>query len=221
MTIDDIGALRRDYRGRSLLESEVSAHPLQQFRLWFQEAQKADVLEPNAMSLCTVAPNGVPSVRIVLLKGIRDTQFIFFTNYRSQKAQEIEHTGQAALCFWWAELERQVRVQGTVARISPQESSEYFASRPRGSQIGAWASDQSSVLADRQQLANAVRARETQFGGNDIPRPEHWGGFAVSPVVIEFWQGQSNRLHDRLRYTLLDSTGTAVEPSWRLERLAP
>lgn len=214
MSIDYIADLRRDYSGTPLIESEAAANPWEQFRRWFADAQRADVPEPNAMTLATVDGRGFPSARVVLLKGLNDTTFNFYTNYGSAKARELDASGKASLCFWWAELARQVRIQGTVARLPRSVSAEYFASRPRGSQLGAWASEQSTEIASREILSERVQELEARFEGGEVPLPDFWGGYGLTPSSFEFWQGQSSRLHDRLLYT-------PAPNGWGRRRLAP
>jgi pyridoxamine 5'-phosphate oxidase len=206
--------LRRDYANASLSERDVLPDPIAQFGRWFEDAQRAEVLEPNAMALATVGVGGQPSARIVLLKGFDARGFVFFTDYRSRKSDELNANARAGLCFWWGELERQVRITGSVSRVSHEESEAYFHSRPRASQIGAWSSHQSSVLASRDALDKKVADTTTRFGTNEVPLPEHWGGYRVTPTEIEFWQGRPNRLHDRIRY-LHD------EKAWTISRLSP
>jgi len=198
----------------TLTESDVAASPFEQFSRWWNEAIKSEIDEVNAMTLATVAADGMPSARIVLLKGFDKNGFVFFTNYNSDKAREIEQHPKVALLFFWKELERQVRIEGTIRKTSSGESDVYFNSRPLGSRIGAWASPQSEPIADRQTLESSYREFEKKFASGQVPRPPHWGGYVVKPVLFEFWQGRSSRLHDRLRYE-------PVEDNWRIRRLAP
>ena len=206
--------LRKDYTQASLNESEVQKDPMQQFAIWMEQALKAEIAEPNAMNLSTVNAAGEPSGRIVLLRGFDTRGFPFFTNYNSQKGQEVAQNPRAALTFFWPELERQIRISGTVAKTSAAESDQYYQSRPRGSRLGAWASPQSEVLPDRSALEALLSSVEEKFTEESVPRPASWGGYILQPVSIEFWQGRASRLHDRLRYR---KSGEA----WVLERLAP
>lgn len=213
MNLED---LRREYARHGLLEDELAPGPMEQFRRWFQDALEAGLEEPNAMTLATVDGQGRASARIVLLKGADDRGFRFFTNYEGAKGQHLASNPDAALVFFWAELERQVRVEGSVERIPTDESDDYFASRPRESRLGAWASDQSRVIASRDELdAGAERIRTRFDGQQDIPRPEHWGGYVLRPRRVEFWQGRPARLHDRLVFEQRDTSG------WEIVRLAP
>ena len=198
-----------------LHETDVAANPFDQFRTWLDQALAAQLPQPLGMALATATADGLPSNRMVLLRGFDEKGFVFFTNYESRKAHELDSNPQAALVFYWAELDRQVRIEGHVERISAAESDAYFQSRPRGSRLGAWASPQSQIIASRAVLEHRMEELVAKYGDADIPRPSHWGGYRAIPVVIEFWQGQPNRLHDRLRYRRLD------ENSWQLERLAP
>jgi pyridoxamine 5'-phosphate oxidase len=214
--VSDLARLRREYEGHGLDVGDVDADPVVQFQRWFAEVRAAGYFEPNAMIVSTVDDAGAPAARTVLLKGVDERGFVFYTNYTSAKAREIDRHGRAALTFAWSEVRRQVRVAGAATRVDAEESDAYFAGRPRGSQIGAWASDQSEVVASRAALDERYAAVEQRFAGRDIPRPTHWGGYRVRPDVVELWQGRENRLHDRLRYTRDDARDT-----WRIDRLAP
>lgn len=210
-----IADLRRDYALASLDVTDVVADPIEQFRRWFAQATDAQITEPNAMTIATIGADGAPDARVVLLKGVDARGFTFFTDYRSRKGQDLAAHPVAALVFFWQELERQVRIRGTVVQVSAEESAAYYDSRPRGSRIGAWASEQSRVIRDRDVLESQVRAVEERFPGETAPPlPPHWGGYLVAPTQIEFWQGRQSRLHDRLRYRQQDG-------AWALERLSP
>ncbi len=209
-----IADIRNDYKQRSLNESDMAANPMEQFTAWWDDAIKSDIYEVNAMTLATVNAAGRPSARIVLLKGYDENGFIFFTNYQSHKAQDMEANPHVSLVFFWKELERQVRIEGTVTKVSAEESDAYFHSRPVGSRIGAWASPQSRVIASRAVIEDKVKELEGNFENKTIERPPHWGGYIVAPELIEFWQGRPSRLHDRMQYTK-DGQG------WKIERLAP
>jgi pyridoxamine 5'-phosphate oxidase len=212
----NIENFREDYRSRTLEIENTFPDPLQQFALWMEETVAAKIQEPNAMTLSTVNSQGKPSARIVLLKGLQDGAFVFYTNYESQKAQDLAAHPFAALTFLWKEAERQVRIEGRIEKVSIDESTRYFQSRPKGSQIGAWASPQSQVIPDRQVLEEAVQNLEKIHQHDDfLPLPPNWGGYALIPDMVEFWQGRSSRLHDRIRYRL-DEDG-----AWMRERLAP
>jgi pyridoxamine 5'-phosphate oxidase len=207
--------LRRDYASRALDEATIDPDPLRQFRLWFDEAVQADALDANAVAIATVRPDGVPAVRTVLLKDIDARGLVFFTHYNSPKGEDLAHTPYASLLHYWPELERQVRATGPVERVLDAESDAYFASRPRDSQIAAWAARQSSELPDRATLERRYAEIKAKFEGDSVPRPPEWGGYRVIPNRFEFWQGRPGRLHDRLLYT------RSEDGSWKRVRLAP
>jgi len=209
-----IADLRRSYTLQQLNEADVSPDPIKQFQIWFDQAIAAQLPEPNAMTLATASKDGIPSARIVLLKGVDHRGFVFYTNYESRKGKELTENPQAAIVFLWTVLERQIRIEGRVEKVFDQETETYFQSRPLESRLGAWASDQSCVIPDRDVLEKRFQELQTQYQDQEIPRPPHWGGYRVVPTVIEFWQGRPNRLHDRLRYRL-------NEGDWLIERLAP
>jgi pyridoxamine 5'-phosphate oxidase len=209
----DLSLVREEYTRAGLSEAAAAADPIAQFNRWFDDAVAADLRHPNAMTLATV-DDGRPSARVVLLKSVDEHGFVFFTNYESRKGRELAANPSAALLFFWSELERQVRVDGTAEKVSPDESDAYFATRPYGSQIGAWASAQSAPIPSREVLEARARDLDARYEGGPVPRPDHWGGYRVAPVEIEFWQGRANRLHDRLRYRLADGV-------WTRERLSP
>jgi pyridoxamine 5'-phosphate oxidase len=215
VTKSDLSKLRRAYADVPLLESQMASNPFEQFARWFDDvlAVPDAILEPNAMVLGTVSSEGQPSARTVLLKGFDDRGFVLHTNYTSRKGQEALATGKASLVFPWHHIERQVTVVGAVEKVSDAESVEYFAQRPRGSQIAAWASHQSQVV-ERSELEHRWAELEERFAGIDVPRPDFWGGLRVVPASVEFWHGRNDRLHDRLRYRWSDE-------SWVLERLSP
>ncbi|MEM5382143.1 pyridoxamine 5'-phosphate oxidase [Paraburkholderia phymatum] len=207
--------LRKNYSLGSLDIADVDPNPFRQFDKWFKQAVDAQLPEPNTMTLATVDARGRPSARIVLIKGVDERGFVFFTNYESRKGRELAENPHASLLFYWIELERQVRIEGTVVKTSDAESDAYYASRPLGSRIGAWASDQSKVIESRALLEAREREFSAQYGENP-PRPPHWGGYRLIPDAIEFWQGRPSRLHDRLLYTR--SSGGA---DWTIDRLSP
>ena len=210
-----LAGLRSEYSKSSMDVNDVNKNPFSQFEHWFKEAVDSKVPEPNAMSLATISESGNPSSRIVLLKGVENGQFVFFTNYQSQKGKELDKNPACALTFFWPELERQIRIEGVAERIDTKASEVYFQSRPRASQVGAWASPQSTLINNRQILEDRVKEIEKRFQGKEIlPKPNQWGGFGITPHEIEFWQGRPSRLHDRIVYTLIDG-------AWKINRLAP
>ncbi|MBI3587130.1 MAG: pyridoxamine 5'-phosphate oxidase [Ignavibacteriales bacterium] len=209
-----IADLRKKYSSRSLSEDGVERSPFDQFKYWMQEAIDAELLEPTAMVLATSTRSGKPSARVVLLKGIDERGFVFYTNYESRKAEELKENPHAALLFYWGALERQVRIEGVIEKTTHTESEEYFTTRPLESRIGAWASKQSSVIESRSALQEKFDELHAQFANQAIPLPPFWGGFRLTPVTFEFWQGRENRLHDRIRYRKQDG-------SWVIERLSP
>ena len=208
-------SLRSNYALSGLHETDLLGNPFQQFQLWLEQAIAAELPEPNAMTLATLSEQGKPIARMVLLKGLDEKGFVFYTNYDSAKGKQLTETDSAALVFWWAGLERQVRVEGTVEKVSSEESDAYFQSRPKASQLGAWASPQSQVIENRDVLEKRLAQLEEKYATEKVPRPPHWGGFRVIPTAIEFWQGRPSRLHDRIRYEL-DEKG-----DWFYQRLAP
>ncbi|MBA2745730.1 MAG: pyridoxamine 5'-phosphate oxidase [Flavisolibacter sp.] len=215
MKPSSIADLRNEYASQVLLEADLAPDPINQFSKWWQQAIETQISEANAMTLATASSDGLPSARIVLLKGFDEKGFVFFTNYKSYKALQLEENPKACLVFFWKELERQVRIVGLVKKVSEKESDDYFLSRPVGSRIGAWTSPQSQVIADRNWLDNAYLKVAEQFNEKDIQRPESWGGYVVQPVIVEFWQGRPSRLHDRIQYSLNENA------EWKMERLAP
>ncbi len=211
----EIANLRRDYSTQTLLEKDVAANPADQFEKWWQQALTSEIVEPNAMTLATASCDGMPSARIVLLKGFNKKGFAFYTNYKSYKAIQLAENPKACLVFFWKELERQVRIVGLVSKLADVENDEYFMSRPLGSRLGAITSPQSQVIESREWLDDKYHALAKETENTEVARPQHWGGYLVQPVVIEFWQGRTSRLHDRIQYTL-EETG-----EWKIERLAP
>ena len=211
----EIAHLRKEYATQTLLEKDVAADPVIQFDKWWQQALETEIVEPNAMTLATASCDGLPSARVVLLKGFSEEGFVFYTNYNSYKATQLAENPKACLVFYWKELERQVRIVGLVTKVAATESDAYFASRPEGSRIGAWASPQSQVIESREWLDSRYTELVKQMGGTSIKRPPHWGGYLVKPVIVEFWQGRPSRLHDRIQYSLQKDGG------WKIERLAP
>jgi pyridoxamine 5'-phosphate oxidase len=212
----NLGEVRREYTRASLDEATVARHPVAQFRCWIDDARRGGLVDPNAMTLATATRDGHPSARIVLLKSFDEAGFVFFTDYRSQKGGELEENPEACLLFYWAELERQVRITGPVEKIPRPMSEAYFLTRPLGSQLGAWASHQSTVLSGgRRPLEERLEDVAARYAGGAVPCPPHWGGFRLTPVLMEFWQGRENRLHDRIRYA------RRVPDVWAIERLSP
>jgi len=210
----DLAQLRENYTKGGIRDEGLPPGPVPMFIRWVDEAIASEVNEPNAMSLATISENGRPNVRIVLLKGIEGNKLEFYTNYLSQKGKELDNNPFAAAAFWWPELERQVRIRGRVEKLAREESEEYFQSRPRESQIGAWVSDQSTPVESREQLREKAESVLKRFDGKDVPTPEFWGGYSIRIEEIEFWQGRPGRLHDRILYT---QSGKA----WKKERLQP
>ncbi|MBC5991695.1 pyridoxamine 5'-phosphate oxidase [Pontibacter cellulosilyticus] len=211
----NIADIRTNYSKQALTEDTVDENPIKQFQFWLEEAIKAAAEEPTAFVLSTVSPEGKPSARVVLLKEVDERGFVFYTNYSSRKGKELEQNPYACFTFFWPALERQVRVEGNIMRVPEEESDAYFKSRPKGSQIGAWASPQSQVISGRDVLQDADQKYTEQFASTDlIPRPSHWGGYVLQPIRLEFWQGRPNRLHDRIMYE-------SVDGKWQINRLAP
>jgi pyridoxamine 5'-phosphate oxidase len=211
-----IADLRQDYLIESLDVSDVNANPFLQFEKWFNDALKSEILEPNAMTLATVSSEGKPSARVVLLKGLDTEGFVFYTNYESRKGQNMAQNPHVALCFNWLDLQRQIRIEGIVSKVSDEISTEYFNSRPKSSRIGAWSSPQSQIVENRAFLEEKYKELTQKYENTEgVPRPKFWGGYIVKPTMIEFWQGRSSRLHDRIVYEKTENG------AWKIERLAP
>jgi pyridoxamine 5'-phosphate oxidase len=210
-----ISSIRKDFSKRKLKPELLDDNPIHQFQIWLQEAIKAEVPDPTAMCLATVDADGQPSTRMLLLKDVINEKFIFYTNYRSQKSKEIDHNPKCSMNFFWPELERQINIMGTVQRIDPKISDDYFRTRPYKSQVGAWASPQSEPISSRNFIKLEFAKYAARFMGREVPRPPHWGGFSLEPYMISFWQGRPNRLHDRVKYTLMESG------KWEKVRIAP
>jgi pyridoxamine 5'-phosphate oxidase len=209
----NLASLRQEYMRAGLLESDADRDPMRQFERWFEDALRANLPLPNAMTLATVSLDGAPAARVVLLKGVERGGFVFYTNYSSRKARELEARPQACLVFMWSDLERQVRITGTVEKVDAADSDAYFVTRPAGARLSAWASEQSEAVPSRAVLEKAMAQAKARFGDSP-PRPPHWGGYRLAPSEIEFWQGRADRLHDRLLYRKGSS-------NWKIERLAP
>lgn len=211
---NDIASLRKEYTQKQLWEKDVQTNPVKQFEIWLNEAISANIPEPNATILATSSFDGKPSARVILLKKYDETGFSFFTNYDSRKARQLLQNPFGAMVFFWSELERQVRIEGEITKVSERESDLYFHNRPQGSKIGAWASPQSKVIPSRRYLESLKTDFQEEFGHREIKRPSNWGGYTLDPVLFEFWQGRPDRLHDRIQYTM-------VNGNWKIERLAP
>lgn len=214
MNTQSVADIRTDYKQHTLSESDVQPNPIEQFGVWFEEALRAEVIEPNAMTLATVDDTGQPSARIMLLKGFNSKGFVFYTNYESRKGKALQAHPLAALAFFWPELERQVRIEGRISKVSEHESNEYFQSRPFESRVGAWVSKQSTTIESRDVLEQHFAELMEQYRDGSVPLPPFWGGFLLQPTRIEFWQGRPSRLHDRILYTL-------ESDEWRRSRLSP
>lgn len=214
MTEINVADLRENYTKGGIIDSELPDNPVEYFKIWLDEALKSKVMEPNAMSLATADKNGFPNVRMVLLKGVEDDAIHFYTNYESEKGKELDVNPYASVAFWWPELERQIRISGNVKKLTEKESEEYFHSRPRESQVGAWSSNQSREVKSREDLQNRFDDLKKKFDGVDIPKPEFWGGYQITIEKIEFWQGRPGRLHDRIQYV-------KNSKEWTKSRLQP
>lgn len=222
MSDHELSALRRDYALGGLDEADLAPDPVTMFRRWLADATAAGLHEPNAMVVASATGDGAPSARLVLLKGLDDAGFVFYTNYASRKAEELDANPRCALLFPWHDLERQVRVEGPATRVTAEENAAYFGSRPRGSQIGAWASPQTHVVGSRTELEERYDAASARWGETqDVPLPPQWGGYRVAPEAVEFWQGRTGRMHDRLRYRRLATSVATAATGWATERLAP
>jgi pyridoxamine 5'-phosphate oxidase len=215
MNKEELQNLRQDYSAATLSENSINVNPIKQFDIWFKEALAAEIHEPNAMTLATATTDGRPSARIVLLKDFDMNGFAFYTNYLSRKGKELTKNPNGALLFFWGELERQVRIEGTIEKLSKEDSEKYFHTRPKGSQLGALASPQSQEIPNREILESKISQLEAEYGDKDIPKPSFWGGYILKPRLIEFWQGRSNRLHDRILFKKIDNK------NWKKVRLAP
>lgn len=209
-----LNSIRHDFAKETLDERDVIENPIFQFAKWFEEAVAAQVIDPNAMTLCSATKEGKPSARIVLLRNFSEIGFVYYSNYNSRKGSEIEENPNCALLFFWPELERQIRIEGVVQKQTPEESDLYFNSRPRESKLGAWTSEQSKKILNREVLNKEYEKIALQYQNENVPRPPHWGGYQLKPATIEFWQGRPNRLHDRILYTIENN-------NWKIERLAP